>query len=104
MCMCMYRRTVANVDYQTERNVSSGSTPRSAQDLLTHAALRSHSPVHCDAMPPPSAATPVDEDEARRLADAKDVVKKQAFLMKRALDQRNLRDALKHACAAAHAD
>ena len=48
-------------------------------------------------MPPPSAATPVDEDEARRLADAKNIVKQQAFLMKRALDQRNLRDALKHA-------
>ena len=36
-------------------------------------------------MPPPSAATPVDEEETRRLADAKQVVKQQAFQMKRAL-------------------
>jgi len=35
--------------------------------------------------------------EKERLAEARQVVKQQAFYMKRSLDQRNLRDALKHA-------
>ena len=38
-----------------------------------------------------------DETEKERLAEARQVVKSQAFYMKRALDQRNLRDGLKHA-------
>ena len=37
------------------------------------------------------------QSEKERLADARQVVKQQAFYMKRALDQRNLRDGLKHA-------
>lgn len=37
------------------------------------------------------------EPEKERLAEAHQVVKSQAFYMKRALDQRNLRDGLKHA-------
>ena len=44
------------------------------------------------AMPPPEG-----DDEAKRLSEAKQIVKQEAFRMKRALDQRNLRDALKHA-------
>ena len=44
-------------------------------------------------MPPP----PEGDDEAKRLSEAKQIVKQEAFRMKRALDQRNLRDALKHA-------
>ena len=43
-------------------------------------------------MPPPEG-----DDEAKRLSEAKQIVKQEAFRMKRALDQRNLRDALKHA-------
>ena len=35
--------------------------------------------------------------ESERLSEARQVVKSQAFYMKRALDQRNLRDGLKHA-------
>ena len=35
--------------------------------------------------------------EKERLAEARQVVKSQAFYMKRALDGRNLRDGLKHA-------
>ena len=46
-------------------------------------------------MPPPAVAE--GDDEGRRLAEAKQIVKQEAFRMKRALDQRNLRDALKHA-------
>ena len=45
-------------------------------------------------MPPPP---PEGDDEAKRLSEAKQIVKQEAFRMKRALDQRNLRDALKHA-------
>ena len=37
------------------------------------------------------------QSESERLAEARQVVKSQAFYMKRALDQRNLRDGLKHA-------
>ena len=37
--------------------------------------------------------------EKDRLAEARQVVKQQAFYMKRALDQRNLRDGLKHAAS-----
>ena len=37
-------------------------------------------------MPPPTASVPEGEDEGRRLADAKTIVKQQAFHMKRALD------------------
>ena len=37
------------------------------------------------------------ESEKDRLMEARQVVKSQAFYMKRALDQRNLRDGLKHA-------
>ena len=40
---------------------------------------------------------PEGDDEAKRLSEAKQIVKQEAFRMKRALDQRNLRDALKHA-------
>jgi vacuolar protein sorting-associated protein 35 len=47
-------------------------------------------------MPPPG-PPPEGDDEGRRLAEAKQIVKQEAFRMKRALDQRNLRDALKHA-------
>lgn len=43
-------------------------------------------------MPPPEG-----DDEGKRLSEAKQIVKQEAFRMKRALDQRNLRDALKHA-------
>jgi len=46
-------------------------------------------------MPPPPPAE--GDDEGKRLSEAKQIVKQEAFRMKRALDQRNLRDALKHA-------
>ena len=53
-------------------------------------------PVADHPMPPPG-PPPEGDDEGRRLAEAKQIVKQEAFRMKRALDQRNLRDALKHA-------
>ena len=42
---------------------------------------------------------PEGPGEKERLAEARQVVKQQAFYMKRALDQRNLRDGLKYAAA-----
>ena len=37
-----------------------------------------------------------DDDEKERLREAKKVTKQQAFYMKRAIDNDNLREALKH--------